>query len=281
MKTEMIEQIYNVEGEATIYFKNRKLITDKLDLFAYKIINEVIKADILASGKMGQYHGILKGWYYSLIRTEEEREGILRNEELEPSLEKCYQTIKEVLSELDENEKNEVMYRLPWHLRGLLLSSLKEYSLNEYYVENVANMNELEELNFEDTCYFAIASYDTWAIDTFYDDIRLNQIEGFEKQIKGNLPKVAFMIENLVDIVKKGPDVVGEEDKHGLSIIAYLLKLRGEKKVELDLVDFYIITLSSMCFWHFEVSRTESTWVIKEGKFKHLKKIRDKLKKYI
>lgn len=277
MNTQLIDQLAKIKGEATIYLKERSFQTDELDLLTYQVLSEYLNEH--GGKKKGDlYYELLHCWYYCLMRLKEEEQAMpIQEEEHQPQVIYFYHLFQQHTKNRSMEDKITLLYRYPWHLRTLLIASTGNYFVEDF-VHEVASVHVLEEMNFEDVSYLAITPYDRSALYTIQDDLLLGHEEKLTYQLTKNLPVIPFTLQHFETFLKNGADKVEKEDEHGLNILGFLLDLYRKEEPKMSAFQFVLFALSAMCFWHFESNTMNSTWFVKEGKFRHLKSIREKLR---
>lgn len=287
MSNNLINILALSEEEKTIYFKNRNLEADEKDLLIYKIFGDYLKAvDYKFNSWSEFYLEVSVFWMNTLLNLKKIEIG----EEIvtlsdDSNFKKFYEIVLKYSEEHDikGEDLNELMYRLPWHNRIMLIQSNTADINSMYnYINNVSTLEDLSSLNFPDVSYMQLSKYDHAAIETYCDDIKLKQEELFNYQITKNLQVGFYLLENLKDFIenKKFKDA-SEKDDHGYNIFAHIfVKHFIEKKEDMETLTLYFMNVySAMCFWHFENTKVKSTWFVKEGVFEHLKKVKKKLLK--
>lgn len=278
MSQQLIRQLNEIKGEATLYLKERSCQTDELDLILFQTLSDFLKEH--GGKKKGDlYYELLRCWYYTLIQLKEEEVQTSKEEEEHHSAQDFYAFFQHRAASLSLEDKITIMYRYPWYLRTLLVTSTGTY-FHEDFIHNVASMTKIEELNFDDISYLAITPYDRWAIRTIEDDLSLNHDEELTYQLTKNLLVIPYTMEHFQTFLKKGQSAVKEQDQHGLNILAFLLDIYQEEKPDMTAFQFVLFALSAMCFWHYEITTIKPKWLIKQGKFKHLKRFREELRKF-
>lgn len=269
MDKKMIEKLNEVE-KGTIYFKNRKLVFKKIDLTVYRIVKYFAdECENFAKEGDNQQYILLRAWYHSLVRMKENEMGQEFSKQPAKELDVFYEIVEEVTKSLTKEEKLEVMYRMPWHIRNLVISGNGK-GVNLYFVGGIASCAEITEFGFGRKSYLNITNYDKWALDTVWDDLKEGNEEKLEFQLKNNLHTMVHALEHFSVWKEKNLDEIDQRDKHGLNIMAYILLLKKKLNVDLDAFHFYLFTLSSICFWHMESKETKNTgWKVKKGEFKH------------
>lgn len=276
MDVEMIEKLNEIKENGTIYFKKRALVTDKFDLCFYQIVSDYLNYfEHEHTAKAEQYLDLLSGWYYSLMRLKkEDKEGADTKEHFKV-FNNSYQ--KHTIA-FTEEQKLTVLYRFPWHLRAMLLASSGKPFVSEF-IHNVAEMNDIKNLDFTDISYQAITSYDKWSLKVIQNEISDNNEEKLSYQLEENLSYLIDGFENLKDIVELGVDQVSEKNEHGLYLVLKLLKMKKEEQIDFNTFEYMMLSISNMCVWHFEAKYVKPIWYIKKGLFQHLKSVQEKLRK--
>lgn len=67
--------------------------------------------------------------------------------------ENFYQIFLKNTEKLSLHEKTAVLYRFPWHIWTIMMSSRKE-QLNLFFIEQIASVSELTKFEMEDISYF-------------------------------------------------------------------------------------------------------------------------------
>lgn len=281
LNEKLVEELMNLKGEGTIYFKKRSLQTHPADIWIYKIVCDFINQNIefALEEKSYQYQALLRFWYYSMLRFCERTEF---PKEPEEESEVFYKIIKKHLEDLDEETKMQVFYRFPWHLRTWMVVH-RGKSIDVEMIEELASWDpeDLATLDFKDTSYFQVAGYDRWALLTMQDDITLNNQEDLRFQLQENLFSMVYYIENMTAFIQKKLPYE-DKDQHGLNIIAFLmLKVKKQEANELSYFEFYLHTLAALCFWHVEATLVDSEWLLKKGKFSFFKEHAKEVRKWM
>lgn len=281
----MVSQLVATRDEATIYFKQRKIEPDALDSCLYQILSDYfLEYEEELLDKVDRYEQLVQCWYYTNLRQKEIELGEAAHPDAEPHFVRFHELFVVRTADRTEDERREILYRMPWHFRTLLLVSRGNF-YNEAFVHDVAELEVLTGFSMDDVSYFALAEYDRFALETIEDDIRLEHQEKIRQQLMENLPTMIYNFQHIgevrEEIVNNGSGSISEADIHGVSILFYLMKMRREKQPDetqrMPLYHFALLTLTALCFWHYEATFVQSSWMIKEGKFRHLKKIRNLL----
>lgn len=154
--------------------------------------------------------------------------------------------------DLTAPEKVELLYRLPWHLRMLTITS-HGAQWNVELIGNIIGFDVFEEMDYS-TSYFEIGEQDQDAVDVIADDLK----EGHETVLKDSLTKelpVIFQFASILSLqIEDGQldrsaleQLVGEdkEKNHAAAIVTYMFnKLVREKR----LADFDEYVLMQMFF---------------------------------
>lgn len=270
----MIEQLRTIE-EGTIYFKMRKVKTDELDLLAYRILSDNLEKYLSQDSEKGEkYYEWLRCWSYVLLCLKEEEQRDLVSETDYPQFIDFYSSFKKRTKGLSKEEALEVLYRLPWHMRTMLHASVGNHMISDF-VHRVGEMKVIEQLNFSDVAYFDVTVYDQWALIAL--DKYSQQESKLDHQMKHNMHTLFYGLENYMRVYNKLYKNMDKKDQFGIDLLNDLMTISEIQHTKENQFDIMLLTISSLTFWHFETNRVKSEWVIKKGKFKHLKRIARKM----
>lgn len=259
-------QSFKEKGPVCIMMKNQKLKTSILDQIAYKLVYRCLEEmPRFQQSTVTQHNILMRFWFNTLISLKEEELGEESQEPEDPEITQFYNMFLEETEELTQQEKIRVLYRFPWHARTIAVASEPE-EMDRNMIQWVAEIDNLDQ--FKKQSYFELKDFDGWALDTIADDLRLGHEEKILFQIRENLHTVAHGYEHFHNWVKKPKGSISEKDKHGLNTVAFLLVMRKEKELNTySESDYFIWTLSCICYWILEATEVESTWFIKPGVF--------------
>ena len=72
MNHQLFEQLNTLQGDATLYLKNRQFQTDELDLICFQVLSDYLK-EKESKKKSEVYYELLRAWYYTLLQIKEEQ----------------------------------------------------------------------------------------------------------------------------------------------------------------------------------------------------------------
>lgn len=282
MDESLVKAIMEMEPPSTIYFTKMVRKTDKLDQYFYNVIGRYLvytdKIEVMADKDKGDhFHTILLAWQQLLrepLDTEHDP-----NTTCFSDVDAFVQSFRQETKDLTIAEKTKVLYRLPWHLRILMIVSHGRL-LNVIWIGNVISVDELDEFSFPEVGYFEVGWQDKEAIDVIADDIKEEHVAILKAALTKELPTVfqfAAILSQQIDDGKldrsKLDELVGDDDDktHAAAIIAYMFnKLAKGKRLD-DFDEYVLVQTFFLCFWHFMLTETETTWVVKNRPFQFMK----------
>lgn len=275
MNKEMVGQLREV-GEGTIYYTARKIKTDDLDLIAYRVLSDNLRKYASHDSEKGEkYYEWLRCWSYVLLRIKEEELDEPKGVGDYPQFLDFYKSFKRRTKGLTSTEALEVLYRLPWHMRTMLHASIGQHMITDF-IHRVGEMRSITQLNFSDVSYFEVTEYDQWALQTLHKHAEQESKLDFQMQRNFNL--LIYGLENYNQVYAELYQNMTVKDQYGMDLLTDLMVISDIQNAKENQFDLMIFALSSLSFWHFEINRVKSKWVIKKGKFKHLKRIARKMK---
>jgi hypothetical protein len=268
----MLQQLHETKEEGTIYFSHRLKKADRLDSLIYRLIALVIieNDEIKKHNKGTQYFYLLRSWLFSLQAMHANE----KSEDNDSITATFMENLEKLTPALTKEEVSEMLYRLPWHLRTILLTS-NESQLDIISIAAIADYKSLEQFKNNGTMYFAFGGFDFTAIKAIHSDITDGNEVLLADELMKNMPAFGGGVTILNKHLNGETASYETKDEHAFAGIAMLANefLKSSKTKDIDdLFGHLLMTLSCICFWHLELTQVEHNWVIKTGKFKFLKK---------